>query len=122
MFSFLQKPKAIITLQDNAIGNHEFVLKENSIEIGRNKSPFSKKLIEKIGSKITIAGNDMTKRISTEHGTFLWDKTKYKYTYQEHSEKGTLVDGEPLEHGEQKLLESGSEIVIHPFKFKINYP
>ncbi len=122
MLSFFTKPKATLKLTDKSFGNHEFILKENILQIGRNRSAFADKLITQKGSKINIAGNDITKRISIRHGTLSWDKINYKYTYKDESERGSIVDGDPLEHGEERILENGSELIIHPFKFTIHYP
>ncbi len=127
MFEFLKKSKATLTLSaESAVKNQsfpaqEFILKEEKIEIGKNKSPFSEKFISKIGSKITIASNDLTKKISINHSLLTWDMNTSTYTYQEQSEKGSLVNGEPLEKGEETVLEDGSEILIHPFKFTLKY-
>lgn len=127
MFEFLKKPKAILvlaaqsTIKGQQFTAQEFLLKEDKVEIGKNKSPFSEKFISKIGSKITIASNDLTKRVSVNHASLIWDKTAQKYMYKEQSEKGSLVNGDPLESGEERILENGSEILIHPFKFTLQY-
>lgn len=121
MFELFKKKKASLQIEEKTLGTYKFDLKEKDILLGRSKSAFSKAHVTKTKNKIEFTHNEFTKRISTEQGSLCWNPEVKKYVYKDHSQYGTLVNGDPLEHGEERTLEHNSEIIIHPFKIRVEY-
>lgn len=122
MFGLFEKKKATLIIEEKNLGTYHFDLKSKNVLIGRSKSAFSKAHVIQGKDKIEFAHNEFTKRISPEQGSLIWNNSEKKYVFKDHSQHGTLVDGDPLEHGEERTLEHNAQIIIHPFKLRVEYP